>query len=139
VSLTHVFAARVVADAHVPGASAPSVVAGRASDAASDAAMPRASVPLRYADVARVVGCFIAAASTVPSFGGTYARSTTPRSRPGNSPVTKSKEDERANLNSILLGSDNPKRLAAYYTRLFGTPGWVEGGDTAWQFGVSAL
>ncbi len=39
------------------------------------------------------------------------------------------------NLNSILIGSADPKRLADYYGKLFGTPGWVEGGYTAWQIG----
>jgi hypothetical protein len=29
------------------------------------------------------------------------------------------------NLNSILLGSQDPQRLTAYYTRLFGEPGWA--------------
>jgi predicted enzyme related to lactoylglutathione lyase len=39
------------------------------------------------------------------------------------------------NLNSILIGSDDPKALTDYYTKLFGAPGW-EGGDfTGWQIG----
>jgi predicted enzyme related to lactoylglutathione lyase len=40
------------------------------------------------------------------------------------------------NLNSILIGSENPKRLADYYTRLFGKPAWDEGGYTGWQLGT---
>ena len=40
------------------------------------------------------------------------------------------------NLNSILIGSADPKRLADYYSRLFGTPGWDEGGYTGWQIGT---
>lgn len=40
------------------------------------------------------------------------------------------------NLNSILIGSDDPKRLADYYSRLFDTPGWTEGGYTGWQLGT---
>jgi predicted enzyme related to lactoylglutathione lyase len=40
------------------------------------------------------------------------------------------------NLNSILIGSENPKRLADYYRRLFGKPGWDEGGYTGWQLGT---
>jgi predicted enzyme related to lactoylglutathione lyase len=40
------------------------------------------------------------------------------------------------NLNSILIGSENPKRLADYYTRLFGKPGWEEGDYIAWQLGT---
>jgi predicted enzyme related to lactoylglutathione lyase len=39
------------------------------------------------------------------------------------------------NLNSILIGSEGPKRLAEYYTKLFGDPGWDDGGYTGWQIG----
>jgi predicted enzyme related to lactoylglutathione lyase len=39
------------------------------------------------------------------------------------------------NLNSILIGSEDPKRLAEYYTKLFGVPGWDDGGYTGWQIG----
>jgi predicted enzyme related to lactoylglutathione lyase len=39
------------------------------------------------------------------------------------------------NLNSILIGSEDPDRLKAYYTRLFGEPGWAEGPYTGWQLG----
>ncbi len=39
------------------------------------------------------------------------------------------------NLNSILIGSDNPARLAEYYTKLFGEPRWNEGGFTGWLIG----
>jgi predicted enzyme related to lactoylglutathione lyase len=37
------------------------------------------------------------------------------------------------NLNSILIGSADPQRLKDYYTKLFGTPGWIEGGYSGWQ------
>ncbi len=40
------------------------------------------------------------------------------------------------NLNSILIGSDDPQRLKDYYTRLFGAPGWSESGYTGWQIGT---
>lgn len=40
------------------------------------------------------------------------------------------------NLNSILIGSQDPQRLASYYSRLFGEPGWAEGGYTGWQLGT---
>jgi predicted enzyme related to lactoylglutathione lyase len=43
------------------------------------------------------------------------------------------------NLNSILIGSDNPERLVEYYTRLFGTPAWSDGGYTGWMIGGGAL
>ncbi|CAN5689174.1 hypothetical protein BH18CHL1_BH18CHL1_03890 [soil metagenome] len=39
------------------------------------------------------------------------------------------------NLNNILIGSEDPRRLADYYTKLFGEPGWDEGGYTGWQIG----
>jgi len=39
------------------------------------------------------------------------------------------------NLNSILIGSADPERLKVYYTKLFGEPGWAEGGYTGWQLG----
>ncbi|MGO9180911.1 MAG: hypothetical protein ACLQHS_16860 [Candidatus Limnocylindrales bacterium] len=37
------------------------------------------------------------------------------------------------NLNSILIGSADPQRLTDYYTKLFGAPGWNEGGFSGWQ------
>jgi predicted enzyme related to lactoylglutathione lyase len=43
------------------------------------------------------------------------------------------------NFNSILIGSENPDRLAAYYTKLFGEPGWSDGGYTGWQIGSGAI
>ena len=38
-------------------------------------------------------------------------------------------------LNSILIGSEDPQRLVDYYTKLFGEPGWNEGGYIGWQIG----
>ena len=38
-------------------------------------------------------------------------------------------------FNNILIGSDNAERLAAYYTKLFGEPGWNDGGYTGWIIG----
>jgi predicted enzyme related to lactoylglutathione lyase len=43
------------------------------------------------------------------------------------------------NLNGILIGSADPQRLADYYTKLFGTPGWNEGGYTGWQIGTGSV
>lgn len=40
------------------------------------------------------------------------------------------------NLNSILIGSDDPARLKEFYTRLFGKPVWDEGGYATWQIGT---
>jgi predicted enzyme related to lactoylglutathione lyase len=43
------------------------------------------------------------------------------------------------NFNSILIGSADPVRLTAYYTRLFGEPGWSDGGYTGWLIGTGAI
>ena len=39
-------------------------------------------------------------------------------------------------FNSILIGSEDPKRLVEYYTKLFGKPGMEDGGYAGWQFGA---
>lgn len=39
------------------------------------------------------------------------------------------------NLNSILIGSEDPPRLVEYYTRVLGAPGYSDGGYTGWQIG----
>jgi predicted enzyme related to lactoylglutathione lyase len=43
------------------------------------------------------------------------------------------------NLNSILIGSGDPARLVEYYARLFGPPGWDDGGYTGWQLGSGTV
>ena len=43
------------------------------------------------------------------------------------------------NFNRILIGSDDPARRTAYYTRLFGEPGWDDGGYTGWLIGTGAI
>ena len=43
------------------------------------------------------------------------------------------------NLNSILIGSENPEALAAFYRKLFGEPVWNEGGYTTWILGSGAV
>jgi len=43
------------------------------------------------------------------------------------------------NFNNILIGSEDPQRLADYYTKLFGTPAMSEGGYTGWQIGSGFL
>ena len=40
------------------------------------------------------------------------------------------------NLNSILIGSEDPARLVDYYTKLFGEPAMSDGGYTGWQLGT---
>jgi predicted enzyme related to lactoylglutathione lyase len=43
------------------------------------------------------------------------------------------------NLNGILIGSDNAPALAEYYTKLFGKPGWDDGGYVGWLVGSGGL
>jgi predicted enzyme related to lactoylglutathione lyase len=42
-------------------------------------------------------------------------------------------------LNGLLIGSENPERLRDYYTKLFGKPGFDEGGYFGWQIGSGLL
>jgi predicted enzyme related to lactoylglutathione lyase len=49
------------------------------------------------------------------------------------------KEGTAMNLNSILIGSEDPQRLAEYYTKLFGKPGWDDGGYTGWLIGTGGI
>ena len=39
------------------------------------------------------------------------------------------------NFNNILIGSEDPQRLADYYTKLFGKPTMEEGGYWGWSIG----
>jgi predicted enzyme related to lactoylglutathione lyase len=43
------------------------------------------------------------------------------------------------NFNGILIGSDDPTRLADYYTKLFGAPGWDDGGYVGWRVGNGGI
>ena len=43
------------------------------------------------------------------------------------------------NFNGILIGSDDPARLAEYYGRLFGDPSWVYEDYTGWQLGSGSV
>ena len=43
------------------------------------------------------------------------------------------------NLNSILIGSEQPEALIAYYTKLFGAPDFLDSGYAGWQIGASNL
>jgi predicted enzyme related to lactoylglutathione lyase len=43
------------------------------------------------------------------------------------------------NLNSILIGSEDPQRLTDYYTELFGKPSWDGDDYTGWQIGTGWL
>jgi predicted enzyme related to lactoylglutathione lyase len=40
------------------------------------------------------------------------------------------------NLNSILIGSEDPQKLAEYYGGLFGKPGFEADGYTGWELGT---
>jgi len=40
------------------------------------------------------------------------------------------------NLNSLLIGSENPKALTDYYTKIFGKPAFEEGDFEGWQIGT---
>ena len=42
-------------------------------------------------------------------------------------------------LNGLLIGTENPERLKDYYTKLFGKPGFDEGGYFGWQIGSGSL
>ncbi len=39
------------------------------------------------------------------------------------------------NFNSILIGSADPQKLVDYYSKLFGKPGFEDGGYAGWQLG----
>ena len=43
------------------------------------------------------------------------------------------------NLNSIMIGSEDPKPLVDYYTKVFGEPAGADGGYTWWQIGTGGL
>jgi predicted enzyme related to lactoylglutathione lyase len=43
------------------------------------------------------------------------------------------------NLNSVLIGSEEPQRLVEYYTEVFGAPAWNEGGYVGWQLGSGGI
>ena len=43
------------------------------------------------------------------------------------------------NFNSILIGSEDPQRLAGYYTKLLGESTWTDGGYTTWLLGSGAV
>jgi predicted enzyme related to lactoylglutathione lyase len=42
-------------------------------------------------------------------------------------------------FNGILIGSEDPKRLTDYYRKLFGEPGWDDGGYTGWMIGSGGI
>jgi predicted enzyme related to lactoylglutathione lyase len=43
------------------------------------------------------------------------------------------------NMNSILIGSENPDALTAYYTKVLGKPTWDDSGFIGWQLGTGGI
>ena len=43
------------------------------------------------------------------------------------------------NMSGVLIGSENPDRLAEFYTGLFGKPAMEDSGYTSWQLGTGWL
>jgi predicted enzyme related to lactoylglutathione lyase len=43
------------------------------------------------------------------------------------------------NFNSLLIGSEDPGRLVAFYTKLFGEPAYSDGGYTGWVLGTGSI
>lgn len=42
-------------------------------------------------------------------------------------------------LQSIMIGSEDPAKLTEFYTKAFGKPAWDDGGFTGWQVGSGFL
>lgn len=42
------------------------------------------------------------------------------------------------NFNSLLIGSDKPKELAEFYTRIFGKPGWNDSENNWYGFRIGS-
>jgi predicted enzyme related to lactoylglutathione lyase len=42
-------------------------------------------------------------------------------------------------LNSIMLGSEDPKALSDFYAKVLGVPTWEDGGYVGWQLGGAGL
>ena len=42
-------------------------------------------------------------------------------------------------FNSVLIGSEDPEQLVAYYTKLFGEPMFSQGGYTGWSIGSGLI
>src|SRR5262249_41825307 len=52
---------------------------------------------------------------------------------------TRTLRGGRVNFNSLLIGSEQPDRLVAHYTKLRGARGFSMGGYTGWQIGSGFL
>jgi predicted enzyme related to lactoylglutathione lyase len=43
------------------------------------------------------------------------------------------------NLTTVMIGSEDPKGLTEFYTKILGEPGWSDEGFTGWQAGSAFL
>jgi predicted enzyme related to lactoylglutathione lyase len=43
------------------------------------------------------------------------------------------------NFNGILIGTDDPKRLTEFYTKVLGAPIYDQDGYSAWQIGTGSI
>ena len=43
------------------------------------------------------------------------------------------------NFNNVMIGSEDAPRLAEFYTKLFGEPGWNDGGYVGWMLGDGGI
>jgi predicted enzyme related to lactoylglutathione lyase len=43
------------------------------------------------------------------------------------------------NLTTVMLGSEDPQALGAFYTKVLGEPGWQDAGYVGWQAGSGML
>jgi predicted enzyme related to lactoylglutathione lyase len=43
------------------------------------------------------------------------------------------------NFNGILIGSEDPKRLTDYYTKLLGAPGYADESYSTWEIGSGSI
>jgi len=43
------------------------------------------------------------------------------------------------NLNTVMICSEDPQALSAFYTKVLGEPGWQDGGYVGWQAGSATL
>src|SRR5437660_10161080 len=48
---------------------------------------------------------------------------------------TKDQREVAMNFNSVMIGSEDPKRLVDYYAKILGKPAMSEGGYDGWQIG----